>query len=129
MSGGAWPFIVGGMLCLVDSDNERDLLLLLGDALLEPLFRGWCLVPGKLGAGCCSTGLGRRRYDPPRLFPLLAGAADLLRETMCIQRREAQGENRSVMPFDVLGCTRFTMSGAMGSAESSALPREGWEIL
>ncbi len=28
MSGGAWPFLVGGVICLVDSDNERDLNLL-----------------------------------------------------------------------------------------------------
>jgi hypothetical protein len=25
--GGAWPFLVGGVICLVDSDNERDLCL------------------------------------------------------------------------------------------------------
>jgi hypothetical protein len=24
MVGGAWPFLVGGVICLVDSDNERD---------------------------------------------------------------------------------------------------------
>ena len=24
MGGGAWPFLVGGLICLVDSDNERD---------------------------------------------------------------------------------------------------------
>ena len=29
MGGGAWPFIVGGLLCQVDSGNERDLLLLI----------------------------------------------------------------------------------------------------
>ena len=28
MGGGAWPFLVGGVICLVDSDNERDLGLL-----------------------------------------------------------------------------------------------------
>ena len=28
MVGGAWPFLVGGVICLVNSDNERDLLLL-----------------------------------------------------------------------------------------------------
>jgi hypothetical protein len=22
--GGAWPFLVGGVICLVNSDNERD---------------------------------------------------------------------------------------------------------
>ena len=24
MGGGAWPFLVRGVICLVDSDNERD---------------------------------------------------------------------------------------------------------
>jgi len=28
MGGGAWPFLVGGVICLVDSDNERDADLL-----------------------------------------------------------------------------------------------------
>ena len=28
MHGGAWPFLVGGVICLVNSDNERDLNLL-----------------------------------------------------------------------------------------------------
>ncbi len=28
MDGGAWPFLVGGVICLVNSDNERDSSLL-----------------------------------------------------------------------------------------------------
>ena len=28
MGGGAWPFLVGGVICLVNSDNERYLNLL-----------------------------------------------------------------------------------------------------
>ena len=28
MVGGAWPFLVGGVICLVNSVNERDLTLL-----------------------------------------------------------------------------------------------------
>ena len=28
MGGGAWPFLVGGMICLPNRDNERDLNLL-----------------------------------------------------------------------------------------------------
>ncbi len=41
MGGGAWPFLVGGVICLVNSVNERDLnllnsrLLCLGDRLLR----------------------------------------------------------------------------------------------
>ena len=32
MGGGAWPFLVGGVICLVNSVNERDLNLLNSDA-------------------------------------------------------------------------------------------------
>jgi hypothetical protein len=28
VGGGAWPFLVGGVICLVNSDNERDSVLL-----------------------------------------------------------------------------------------------------
>jgi hypothetical protein len=37
MGGGAWPFLVGGVICLVNSVNERDLDLLNSPA--NPL--GW----------------------------------------------------------------------------------------
>ena len=33
MGGGAWPFLVGGVICLVNSDNERDLSMLNSTAL------------------------------------------------------------------------------------------------
>jgi len=36
MGGGAWPFLVGGVICLVNSDNERDLRLLTS----RPALRG-----------------------------------------------------------------------------------------
>ena len=32
MGGGAWPFLVRGLICLVNSDNERDLNLLISRA-------------------------------------------------------------------------------------------------
>ena len=35
MGGGAWPFLVGGVICLVNSVNERDLNLLTSYAILE----------------------------------------------------------------------------------------------
>jgi hypothetical protein len=28
MGGGAWPFLVGGVICLLNCDNERDLYVL-----------------------------------------------------------------------------------------------------
>ena len=34
MGGGAWPFLVGGVICLVDSVNERDLSLLNSGGIL-----------------------------------------------------------------------------------------------
>ena len=36
MGGGAWPFLVGGVICLVNSVNERDLNLL--NSMREPAF-------------------------------------------------------------------------------------------
>ena len=35
MGGGAWPFLVGGVICLVNSDNERDLIQLNSYAILR----------------------------------------------------------------------------------------------
>jgi hypothetical protein len=43
MGGGAWPFLVGGVICLVNSVNERDLSLLTSYAEVTPrgqLLRG-----------------------------------------------------------------------------------------
>ena len=43
MGGGAWPFLVGGVICLVNSDNERDSVLLTSSAAftaVEILLRG-----------------------------------------------------------------------------------------
>ena len=72
MGGGAWPFLVGEVICLVNSDNERDL-------------------PGVL------------------VRAESAGAEPPTRHVEC---REAGGNNRSVMPLDVLGCTRATLTEA-----------------
>ena len=43
MGGGAWPFLVGGVICLVNSVNERDLNLLNSASnlrILRALLRG-----------------------------------------------------------------------------------------
>jgi hypothetical protein len=34
LDGGAWPFLVRGVICLVDSDNERDLYLTIVPSLV-----------------------------------------------------------------------------------------------
>ena len=91
MDGGAWPFLVGGAICLVNSDNERD------SSLLN------------------STPVGE---SPGNLQCFLEGSAALSR------RRESN--NRSVMPFDVLGRTRATLTESMGlvPAGDSRLTRQ-----
>ena len=48
MGGGAWPFLVGGVICLVNSVNERDLNLLNSVANL----RSWMLLRGTM---CVNT--------------------------------------------------------------------------
>jgi len=35
VGGGAWPFLVGGVICLVNSDNERDSVLLTSSVVLH----------------------------------------------------------------------------------------------
>ena len=42
MGGGAWPFLVGGVICLVNSVNERDPMLVVTEMLriAGPLLRG-----------------------------------------------------------------------------------------
>ena len=72
MGGGAWPFLVGGVICLVNSDNERDLNLL------------------------TSLCMNNAQY-------FLEGLCDL-------KHMEVWGNNRSVMPLDVLGRTRATLT-------------------
>ena len=39
MGGGAWPFLVGGLPCQVDSGNERDLSLLNSRGWVRPTVR------------------------------------------------------------------------------------------
>ena len=73
VGGGAWPFLVGGAICLVNSDNERD--------------------SGMLNSR------GSYYYSP---WWLLRGTSD--------SNHTRLSNNRSVMPLDVRGRTRATMS-------------------
>ncbi len=83
MGGGAWPFLVRGVICLVNSDNERDLIL---------LNRQVNFLVGVELRLCC-----------------------LLRETIGSKPKEVLGNNRSVMPLDVLGRTRATLMQSTSS--------------
>ena len=74
MGGGAWPFLVGGAICLVNSDNERDSYLL----------------------NSCST----------------HWVGDNFLEGLVAFSHTRLSNNRSVMPLDVRGRTRATLTGS-----------------
>ena len=74
MGGGAWPFLVGGVICLVNSDNERDSVLL-------------------------------NSFD-------FTSSRNIFLEGLATLSRTRLSNNRSVMPLDVLGCTRATLNGS-----------------
>lgn len=75
MGGGAWPFLVGGAICLVNSDNERD-------------------------SGMLTS------YAAP-----VRSASNFLEGQVAFSHTRLSN-NRSVMPLDVRGCTRATLSGS-----------------
>ena len=52
MGGGAWPFLVGGAICLVNSDNERD------SSLLNRLFSFIAGITGRVALTGCAFGSG-----------------------------------------------------------------------
>ena len=54
MGGGAWPFLVGGVICLVNSVNERDLDLLNSSTKVRSLVRDFLE-----GLSVCS----RRKFE------------------------------------------------------------------
>ncbi len=111
MGGGAWPILVGGVICLVDSVNERDLRMLTSYADLLSWVK-------RRRRGAALTGSSARRESPD------VSAATLLRWTPRVERGEVGGNIRSVMPLDVLGGTRATLGGAA----SNHLGREVWVI-
>ena len=82
MGGGAWPFLVGGAICLVNSDNERDSSLLNSAS-----------VPS--------------RHAGEQYAHFLEGQVALSHTRL--------SNNRSVMPLDVLNCTRATLKQSTGS--------------
>ena len=104
MGGGAWPFLVGGAICLVNSDNERDSSLL----NRRP-------IPGCRCPPCGGTVL------PPSVDRFLEGQAALSRTRL--------SNNRSVMPLDVRGRTRATLMDSAGILPSPRGPGNPLKLL
>lgn len=90
MGGGAWPFLVGGAICLVNSDNERDSSLLTRRISTSQR-------PGVPGS------------PRGRVWFLLSAYKLFFLEGQAASSRTRLSNNRSVMPLDVLGRTRATM--------------------
>lgn len=98
---GAWPFLVGEVICLVDSDNERGLHLPVGNALAHSR-ASWSPGSRELRR------VGAIRWRPgPRVAVLLLSGLRHFVSTKCLQ---PEANSRSVMPLDAQGCTRTTMT-------------------
>ena len=116
MGGGAWPFLVGGAICLVNSDNERDSSLLNRWRVLSLKFwvrsssgPGSALLPGTSSGvflfvfvgGLLGVCRRRRRggvlgagrvcgVGPPAVGSVLASVTTLLRGTSGVQPRDSE---------------------------------------
>ncbi|KAI3475065.1 hypothetical protein L1887_63585 [Cichorium endivia] len=88
MGGGAWPFLVGGAICLVNSVNERDLSLL--TSYVEVSLHGQ-LLRGTMAFQATESGEAFLSGGPGP-SPLEGGA----REVLEIVGREANGGRRCV---------------------------------
>ena len=62
MGGGAWPFLVGGVICLVYSDNERDLSLLNSGYVTLSGEVCWTAAPLTGGRRLACGSLSKRSY-------------------------------------------------------------------
>ena len=92
MSGGAWPLLVGELICLPDRDNERDLRELI----------------------VCGPTSGVPVLVPQRTVQLLIRAVYDSSTIKVV-------DSRSVMLLDVLGCTRTTLIRKTGLLTSCYL--------
>ena len=132
MGGGAWPFLVGGVTCLVNSVNERDLRLL---SMSRASLSGFGTVRSCKGIGVVGQ-LAAMSAAPMSVIPNSCEAcmspAGVFREARRyfleglrrrLQREEAGGNNRSVMPLDVLGRTRATMTRSTSLIKGDFLGR------
>ncbi len=87
-------FLVGGVICLVNSVNERDLNLLNSNWKTSTKTH-WCLAWSFDGAWRISVWMTSRIH--------------FLEGLSVLKQMEVWGNNRSVMPLDVLGRTRATL--------------------
>ena len=102
MGGGAWPFLVGGAICLVDSDNERDSALLNSPRMVSRVglsrrlrFVRRTRVAGGYGEKSCTEAFIRRRFGGgagrhPLLLPLI-GRPGVFEFPFALRRSRREG--------------------------------------
>ena len=121
VGGGAWPFLVGGVICLVNSDNERDLSLLISDA--NDYIRKERVFIKALGLTW--------RFNRKTCFHLLEFWSfwsnkfdnDFLEGHLVFNQGKFEAITGLWCPLDVLGCTRATL---IRSTSTEDLIRKDW---
>ena len=96
MVGGAWPIVVGGAICLVNSDNERDSSLLNRCRVFTSPRKGRveCVVVGILGCGgrlgCGGNFVVWAAVIVHPVYAHFASGIFLLRGTSGVQPRDSE---------------------------------------
>jgi hypothetical protein len=85
VGGGAWPFLVGGVICLVNSDNERDSVLL--NSPRVPLLPGEFFLEGL--AASSRTRLSNNRSVMP--LDVLGRTRATLKGSACLPSPRGAG--------------------------------------
>lgn len=111
--GGAWPLLVGEVICLLNCVNERDLCQLLDACLVKSFCRLSAAVEFFTGFGCVQRGQHLSAAERHEAFTYWDYVATNYIET--------RAQSRSVMLLYVLGCTRTTLI----QPTSFCLKREG----
>jgi hypothetical protein len=101
VGGGAWPFLVGGVNCQLNCDNERDSNLLNRRPINGSRLRASCGWP---------FGVQRRGLRGASIVGRSSFVERDFLEGLAASSRTKLSDNRSVMPLDVRGRTRATLN-------------------
>ncbi len=104
MGGGAWPFLVGGAICLVNSDNERDSGLLNRRQIIY-----WsvvCFLEGR--AAFSRTRMSNNRSVMP--LDVLGRTRATLKKSACIPHPKGLGNPLNLLRDGDWGLQLFPMN-------------------
>ena len=107
MGGGAWPFLVGGAICLVNSDNERDSSLL-NSRIRYPLRYRRLLIFLEGQAASSRTRLSNNRSVMP--LDVLGRTRATLKESACPPWPKGPGNQLNLLRARDWGLQLFPMN-------------------